>query len=63
MSLCVLCVYVWQLKGNHFKTKYRPAGTLLNCNATIYFKFRFKLKCINSKIYFSTIVNFHTGLC
>jgi hypothetical protein len=34
----------------YFKIKDKPAGILLNVNATIYFKFKLQLKFINDKI-------------
>jgi hypothetical protein len=50
------------VKEKYFKTKYRPAGILLNVNVMIYFKFKLQLKCRNNKNDFSIIVKFHTGL-
>jgi len=50
------------VKEKYFKTKYKPAGILLNVDVMIYFKFKLQLKCRNTKNYFSIIVNFHTDL-
>jgi hypothetical protein len=47
-------------EGKYFKTKCMPAGTLLNVNTMIYFKFKLQLKFRNNKNYSPTIVNFHT---
>jgi len=30
-----------EVMEKYFRTKYRPAGILLNANATIYFKFNY----------------------
>jgi len=51
-----------KMKEKHLKKNYRPAGILLNANATIYFKFKLQLQFINNKNYSSIIVNFHRGL-
>jgi len=47
-------------KKNYFKSKYRPAGMLLNVNVTIYFKLKLQLKFGYNKCYFSIFVNFCT---
>jgi len=44
------------------KEKYRLAGILVNVNAMIYFKFKLRLHFRKNKHYYSTFVNFHTGL-
>jgi len=51
-----------KVKEEHFKTKYSPAGILLNVSTMIYFKFKLQLKFRNNKIYSSIIVSFCTGL-
>jgi len=40
------------------KVKYIPAGTLLNVNAVMCFKFKLRLKFINNKNYSFITVNF-----
>ena len=57
-SLWVRCVV--KLKEKYFKTKYRPAGILLNVNAMIQFTFKFQLRFRNNKNCSSIIMNFHT---
>jgi hypothetical protein len=49
-----------KVKEKYFRTKYRPAGILLNVNATTSFKCNLQLKFRN-KNYSSMILNFHTG--
>jgi len=51
------------VEENYFKTKYMPAGILLNVNVIIYLKFKLQLKFRNTKKYSSIILNFHIGLC
>jgi len=50
-----------KVKETYFKTQYRPADTLHNINAMIYFIFKLQLKFRNEN-YSSVILNFHTGL-
>ena len=50
------------MKKKYFKTKYMPAGILVNVNAMTYFKFKLQLKFGNNKKYSSIIVNFPTYL-
>jgi hypothetical protein len=49
------------VKEKYFKSQYRPAGILLNVDATIYFQVKLQLKS-GIKNYSSTFVNFHAGL-
>jgi len=49
-----------KVKEKYFRTKYRPAGILLNVNAMISLKCKLQLKFRN-KNYSSMTVNFHTG--
>ena len=50
------------MKEKYFKTKYVPAGTLLNVNFMTYVKFKLQLKFGNNKNYSSITVNFPTDL-
>jgi hypothetical protein len=50
-----------KVKKKYLKTKYRPASTLLNVNAKIYFKFKLQFKFRNNKNLSSINVNFHKG--
>ena len=50
-----------KVKEEYFKTKFRPAGMLLNCNAMICFEVRLQSK-FRIKNYSSTVVNFHAVL-
>ena len=58
-----LSKYMVKVKEKYFKTKYRPAGMLLDVNAVICFKFRLQLNFRSNKKYFSIIVSFYTGSC
>jgi hypothetical protein len=49
-----------KVKEKYLRTKYRPAGILLNVNTMISFKCKLQLKFKN-KNYSSMILNFHTG--
>ena len=51
-----------KVKKNNFKSKYRPAGKLLNVNAIYFFKFKLKLKFRYNKCYFYIFVNFCTDV-
>jgi hypothetical protein len=51
-----------KVKEEYFKTKYGPAGILLNVNAMICFKFKFQLEVRNNKNYSCIILNLHTIL-
>jgi len=62
MSVALREVFV-KVKEKYFKTKHRHAGTLLNVNAMIYFKFELQLKFRNKENCSSKTANFHTGLC
>ena len=54
-----MCVV--KVKVKYIKTKYRPAGMLLNVNAVLYLRFKLKLQFRNSKNYTCVAVNSSTG--
>jgi hypothetical protein len=51
-----------KVREKYFKTKYRPAGILVNVDDMISSKFKLQLKFGNNKSCSSMIVNFHIGL-
>ena len=51
MSVALSEMYVKsEVKKKYFRTKYTPADVFLSVNATIYCKFKLKLKLRNNKI-------------
>jgi len=49
-----------KVSEKYFKTRYRPAGILLNVNDVIYFKFKLQIKFRNNN-YSCITVNLHIG--
>jgi len=50
-----------KVKVKYVKTKYRPAGILLNVNTMIYFRLKLKLRFRSNKNYSSVAVNSRAG--